>query len=386
MNSVILLVTDLNRGGAETQLVRIARALSDRGWRVTVVSLLSDGDLRVELEAAAIPVEALARSKAMALFMVPRLIRILRTEQPDALVSFMFHANVLGRLCGRVARVPVLISSIRNVDFGGRMRDWLEKITAHLDTATTTNSERVARSLVARGIVSQDKVRVIPNALPFDNLEVTEEARGAARAAGAVGPGEFLWLTVGHLHRQKDHRTLLEAFSRVALERSEARLWIVGEGPLRAELEALRESLLLQNRVRFLGLRHDVPQLLAAADAFVLSSAWEGSPNVVLEAMGAGRPVVATDVGGVSDLIEHEATGLLVSPCDPAGLAATMEHLMHISREERCGLARAAKRRVSRDHDLEAVVDRWERLLTPLIEPPDRGLSAAHGARNGPPC
>ena len=138
------------------------------------------------------------------------------------------------------------------------------------------------------------------------------------RAELAVADDEFLWLAVGRLVPQKDVPNLLDAFAKHHAAHPRSRLAIVGDGALRDEMVAHAASLGVGEAVAFLGIRRDVPQLMAAADVFVMSSAWEGLPNVVMEAMAAGLPVVSTNVGGVAELVEDPGTGALV-PASDAG-------------------------------------------------------------------
>ena len=133
---------------------------------------------------------------------------------------------------------------------------------------------------------------------------------------------------VGRLEPEKDHRTLLRAFQALIAHRQAARLLIVGDGSLRRELEAQCRALEIEGNVTFLGARADIPQVLAAFDVFVLSSVQEGVPLSVVEAMGAGKPVIATDVGGLRLLVRPNVNGLLVPPADPVALEAAMRELV----------------------------------------------------------
>jgi glycosyltransferase involved in cell wall biosynthesis len=176
---------------------------------------------------------------------------------------------------------------------------------------------------------------------------------------------KFVWLAVGRLAEAKDYPNLLRAFTAVP-ERGAA-LLIAGRGPLRASIEALASSLGLDDRVRFLGLRHDVPQLMNAADAYVMSSALEGMPLVLQEASATGLPVVATDVGGNGEVVVNDVSGFITPAKDPAALAQNMARVMSMSEENRRRMGLAGQRYVSSRFGIEHVLDLWEGIYEELM-------------------
>lgn len=361
---IVFLTTDLAYGGAETQLVYLATRLSYRGWSVRVVSMIPPEAYVKELEEAGITVESLNMRRG-----VPdpralcKLVAILRRERPLVLTSFMYHANLLGRIAGRIGRVPVVISSIRNENFGGPMRDRLMRLSDWLADATTINSHLAGEAVVQRGVVPATKLRIIPNGLDTDRFTWTPEIRVQVRKALGLQEECFLWLAVGRLEQQKDYPNLLAAFARVARERQNVLLYVAGQGSLREDLENQVRSMGMEGRVKFLGLRRDVPRLLAAADGFVLASAWEGLPNVVMEALAASIPVVATRVGGVPELVLDGKSGFTVPPKDPDALAQAMLRLMALPREIRFRMGQTGRAYVEAHYGLENVVNQWEKLF-----------------------
>jgi len=366
---IVFLITGLYHGGAEIQLVRLATLLTERGYCTTVISLLALGRHASELQRAGVEVESLEMTKGLgALSALARAIRLVRELRPDALVSFLFHANVLGRLVGRVTSIPVVISSIRNERFGGAWRERAIRATDFLADAVVVNSRAVGESLVRRRITSASHLQVVPNGIRVDEYIPNEQSRVTTRSQLGVAPDEFLWVAVGRLTPQKDYHTLLHAF-RYALDvRPKARLRIAGEGPLLGELNRLRCVQGLRGKCSFLSLRHDIPELLAAADALVLSSAWEGLPNVLMEAGAAEKPVVATDVGGVREIVVDGESGFVVSPGDPTELGMAMVRMMELSQDDRGRMGQRGHSHVARAFDLPCAVERWERVLHAVFE------------------
>jgi glycosyltransferase involved in cell wall biosynthesis len=368
-----LLITGLGQGGAETQLVALAQYLKSSGWDIEVVSLLPptshSPDTRqflADLERRDIPVWspgiASRRASVRGLW---ALLRHWRTRRPELLCTFMFHANVVGRVLGRLARVPVVVSSIRNERFGPRWRERLEAVTERLGDMTVVNSDAVGASLLARGVVRRGRYRTIPNGVDFVRFAPQPSLnRESTRTTLGIPHDAFLWLAVGRLYPHKDHTSLLRAVTLLRQRHPSVRLAIAGDGPLRESLRQQGQQMGLEDTIHWLGLRRDVPDLLEASDAFVLSSRWEGSPNVVLEALAAGVPVAATDVGGVRELVQHGRSGLLVQPGDVDALAATMEHLMEQSPEERRQMGRRGRQWVRQRHDTATVLEQWRHLLS----------------------
>lgn len=347
-------------------MMHLATGLAGRGWDVDALTLLPMGEYGETLEDRGIPVTPLGALAGVPDPRVPlRCVRFLRRRAPDAVVAFLFHATTMARLCVPLAGGAALVSSVRNERFGGRLRAAVQRLLRSLDDVTTVNSARVGRRLVERGVLEPGSVEVVRNAI--DLSAYGGEPPPDLRASLNVGPDRVLWLAVGHPHRQKGYEVLVEAWRRVAAEVPAAELRIAGEGAGRARLERRIRERGVTDTCRLLGFRDDVPELLAAADAFVMSSRWEGSPNAVMEAMASGLPVVATGVGGLPELLDGGKAGRLVPPEDPDRLAETMIEVTRASAGVRRQLGKRARQRVERRHGVERVLARWEEVLRRAI-------------------
>ncbi len=214
---MVLVTNGLGCGGAEAQLLRLARMLVARGDEVGILSILpvvecSEAD-GLDVPVATLDVGPFGRGARA----ISSGGRILGEWAPDTLISFVYQANVLGRISGRLAGVPTIVSSIRNEHFGGRTRDVVLRRTDTLATVTTTNSTRAAKSLIDRGVVPADRLVVVPNGLDTSLYRPDAATRReAVRASLGLGDDEFLWLSVGRLHDQKDHASLLRALARLS--------------------------------------------------------------------------------------------------------------------------------------------------------------------------
>lgn len=361
MIDVVFLCTSLGRGGAETQMVRIAGVLQRRGWSVAIATMIPYDVFEAEVRSKGIPLAVCGSGKSrLPLGTAFKLLSVLRTWRPGALVTFNFPADVAGRLCGHLAGCHHILATLRT----SRVKNWLRKRfyrwTEPLVHTTISNSQGAVDTLVGQGLLSPHKVVTIPNgmiAADFPHPAPREEVRAELE----VAEGTFLWMAVGNLRPAKDYPTLLAAVTQLASEVNRPFQFVVaGGGELQEELESQVRDRGLLGKVRFLGSRADVSRLLKAADAFVLSSAWEGMPNTVMEAMATGLTVVATDVGGVRELVVPGATGHIVPPGDPAALAGALAEVMHQDPERTAAQGQAGRTRILEHFDIERVVDRWE--------------------------
>jgi glycosyltransferase involved in cell wall biosynthesis len=210
-----------------------------------------------------------------------------------------------------------------------------------------------------------EKIVIIPNGIATPSVPTTASAHGRAQAL-SVNADDKVVGTITRLVWKRGHEELLRAAALVARAEPAAKLLVVGDGPLRRSLEDQALSLGLNGGVRFLGAVPQAARLLPHFDVFVLSSVWEGMSNGLLEAMAAGRPVVATRVGGNPEVVVDGESGLLVPPKDPQALADAVLRLLR-DRELAGRLGEAARRRVASEFTLEQMVQRLETLYDDLL-------------------
>jgi glycosyltransferase involved in cell wall biosynthesis len=316
-------------GGAENAMLMLLESLDREAWRPTL--LLEDApgveSMRARAEAVGVPVRMVAPLPLglAGARRVPGLARLLRRERPE-----VFHAHMSspvaakwGLAAAALARVPAVVGTVQVISqyFPDRSTRWQLRLLAGRVDRYLAVSRAIGAELVERYRWPAAKVEVVHNAVEVERFGV-EAPPGLREELGAVG--RPLVLTCARLSDQKGHPVLLEA----AAEVPEAVFALAGEGPERARLEVLAERLGVAERVRFLGRRDDVPELLAAADVFALPSLYEGTSLAVLEAMAASRAVVSSAIGGTEELIEDGRNGLLVPPSDPGALAAALRRLL----------------------------------------------------------
>lgn len=359
---IVLLTTSMARGGAETQVALLAVELSRRGWPVHVVSMIEPSAFQAELSDGGVALHSLGMQPGRADLMgAARLGSILRKVRPLALHSHLFHANLMGRLARLAFPLPRVISTIHSLAESSRetsdtlWRDRLYRMTDPLADCTVAVCQAAADRHAKARAVSPKKLRVIPNGVDTNKFRPDESQRAVKRVEMGVTE-EFVWLAAGRLMWKKDYPTLLRAAAR----QPGCQLWIAGSGPLEAELRRMADVLGVY--ARFLGEREDLPDLMRAADGYVLSSVVEGLPMVLLEAASSGVPLASTDVGGACEVVRESETGFL-APCgDDEALARAMAKVSGMAPEARRRMGMAARALAVERFGMEAVTTKWEAL------------------------
>ncbi len=382
---VRFVLNGLGVSGKVKALVDLA-VLLDRRFQPAIWCLDERGVMAVEAEEAGVPVELLGRKPRLDPALMLRMARRLRDERVAVVHAInppaMLYAGVASRLAGVPAIVGALsafacLTSETAGDMGGerqaltsatlsnRMRN---RVAARLVHRTVVVSDGLGQAFARFNGIRRDRFTTVGYAVDVQAFAPRSRSadRDRIRRQLGAGPEDCLIGTVAQLIPRKDLGTLLKAFVRLTADHPAALLAIAGDGPLRAELEARVEDLGIAGRVRLLGHRRDVPGLLAALDVFALSSAFEPFGLVVLEAMAAGLPILATEVGEMPTILGHGKRGLLVPPGDPAALAHAMARLLD-DRDFARGLAAAGGEYVREHHSIERMVNSYERLYDELL-------------------
>ncbi len=365
---ILFLSTSMGMGGADKLLLCAAQELRARGHEVRIVSLTALGPMGLEARTLGVPTESLEMRRG---FPDPRglarLARRVRAWKPDVLHSHMIHANLMARALRLFVPVPALVSTIHNIYEGGPLWMAAYRLTNRIVDQMTIVSQAAFDRFVGERIVPRKLLRVLPNGVDTELFRnVPPGARQSLRRSLEIDC-EFAWLAVGRFETSKDYPNMLRAFTLVHQRHPRAVLLLVGRGSLQPETETLSRSLGLGSAVRFLGVRNDVPEIMSAADGYVMSSAWEGMPIVLLEATAAGLPIVATRVGGNHEVVREEDGGILVPPRDSAALGKAMLGLMELPEEERSSIGGRGREHVRNTYSLSRNVDGWENLYNEVL-------------------
>ena len=351
-------------GGAERLAAVVAMKLDPARFEsVLCASRQTDEPLLDrELEEAGIGVLALGRRSTLDLLAWRPLVSLLR-DGVDVVHAHMFGSNVWGTVLGRLSGVPVVVAHEHTWSFQGRpLRRFLDRelVARWADVFVAVSGEDRRKMIEVEG-VDPAKIRLIPNGIP-------SPANGAVadvRAELGIEPGAPVLGVVCELRAQKALEVLFEAAALLLAEFPTLKVLVAGDGPERARLEEAARRLGVADTVLFLGIRRDVPAVLAAVDVAVLSSDYEGSPLSVMEYMAAAKPVVSTRVGGVPELVQEDVHGLLVEPRDPEALAEAVARLLRDPALAK-RLGAEGRKRQQREFSLEAMVGRIEDLYEEL--------------------
>jgi glycosyltransferase involved in cell wall biosynthesis len=351
-------IDNLSWGGAQKMQITLARAMRERNVRLKVITLRNSphAPYTADLQALGVPVVTFPGHGLKDVARIGRIVRFLHRERFDVLHTHLGYANVIGTLAGRLVGLPV-IGSLRSAGF--EHRDKVPYLWALETWALRYGVQRVMAvgHLVAE--VHRERLRgklidVIPNAVAIVP-PLPEAERNSLRAEMTGDPTRPLLISVGRLSPAKGYPDLLTAFATLRKTHPSAALVIVGGGSLRPELESRIADLSLEGHAILLGPREDVPRLLAASDIYVSSSHWEGLPVSVLEAMGAGLPIVATQVGDIPNVVVA-GTGQIVPPHEPMLLARVLGGLLD-NPAQRNALGAAARAHILQNHSLSAWAD-----------------------------
>jgi glycosyltransferase involved in cell wall biosynthesis len=372
---IVYLLTSLGVGGAEKQALAVAERMASRGHAVRIMVLMPRLDEEWPTDLPTIHLDV-RKSPGSAFKGFLRGRALLREFRPDLVHSHCFHSNIVGRLLRLFGPTRffdpsfVVLSTVHNIYEGGWSRMAAYRFTDGLSSRTVAVSHAAAERFIRLNAVPRGKCTVILNGIDVAGFVPSAERREQMRAEMgiAIGSETFIWLAVGRIAPAKDYPNLLRAFAAaVRTERSDAQLWVAGDarGDQKTALQTLVKDLQIDAAVRWLGLRRDMPALFNAADALVSSSAWEGMPLAVGEAMAMAKPVVVTDVGGVRELVGD--AGAVVPAKNSRALANAMLETMQQSTESLAANGRTARERILRNFSIDATADTWEALYIELL-------------------
>ena len=305
-------INNLNLGGAEKLLLATIKKLNREKYDVTVFSMLAGDQLLQDFQESGAKIICLGMKNKRDLTGFWKLYRAFKSNKTQIVHTHLLEADIWGRFAALLAKVPVIVSTQHSVDawkkhpqrMRAKMRLWLNKIATRHSTGVIAVSETVKEFLIKYENICPEKIYVLKNGIEINN-NIKALSSENDRALKTIG-------SMGRLFEEKGFEYLLRAFQQVRARKPKISLVIAGDGPLRASLKKLAQDLNISDNVTFLGNITDIAAFLKRIDVFVLSSIQEGIPLALLEAMAAVKPVIATTVGGIPEVIEHGTDGMLV--------------------------------------------------------------------------
>ncbi|MBP1731786.1 MAG: glycosyltransferase, WbnK-like family [Deltaproteobacteria bacterium] len=358
-------------GGAEKQLYLLATKLDPERFRTVVVQLISS-------EASEVTVGRFGTAELLhfptrrfyspyGVRQVNRIARLARERSVDIIHTFFEKAEVMGWIAKRLSGVPFWVTSRRDLGFKRKKSyDRIFKFASKDCTLCIANCQAIKDRVIEQEGLIPKKVAVIHNGLDVAQFRSSLNGGAFRKEIGADDNAPLIGMVANLNFQIKGHQYFIEAAEMVLEEIPGARFVLVGDGQLRRNYEEMARSLGLQRSVNFLGKRSDVAEILTQLDVSVLCSTSEGFSNVILESMAAGKPVVTTNVGGNSELVDNGVTGYVVPPADPSSLADALLKLLRAPDRARA-MGSAARAKAENGFTVEAMVERHDQLYQSLL-------------------
>ena len=373
---ILYFIEALGIGGTERQLVELLKHLDREKYQPIVACLHREGPFLQDILNLKVQVIQFGLGggviRVVGLKWLFQLGQFLRRERISIVHTYLLHPNFLGMLAASMAGTPVKIMSERIVNYFENERyqgirfKVADYIAQRLADVIIVNAEAIKEYMIEQHGTPRSKIKVVYNGVDLKTFDVDTDVEARRSELGLSLTAPVLGI-VASLQPKKDHYTFFEALRIVAAKVPTMQALIIGDGPLRDRLQNRVNEIALSPNVRFLGIRSDVPFLLPLLDVMTLSSIREGFPNAISEAMAARKPVVATDVGGVTELMVDGTTGLVVPPRNPAALAQAMLSLLG-NEEKAREMGRAARKRVEDHFSVSRMVVETEQLYEELLE------------------
>lgn len=354
---LLFVITGLGMGGAENQVVNLADKLSNKGYDVCISYILE-------------PEIVIPKSKNIKLIWLGgdktlsgmikayfNLVKLIKTFKPSIVHSHMFHANIITRFTKILTNIPKLICTAHNKNEGGKIRMFLYRCTNFLGDFFTNVSQEAVQTFEEKNAVKKNQMIAMHNGIDTNKFLFNQESRDILRKELKI-ENKKVFISIGRFDEAKDYPNLLNAFSIFYKKYKDIHLLIIGDGNLKTSIESMIINLNIEESVTLLGIRKDVEKFLSASDIFVLSSAWEGFGLVVAEAMACERIVVATDCGGVREVIDN--CGFLIEPKNSEFLAETMQKAYFLNEKSAINIGNKARKRILEKYSLDNVVSLWE--------------------------
>lgn len=352
---VCLIIPTLDQGGAEKQISLLARGLDRNEFEAIVIVLTRTGPREQELLDSGISVHHINKRSKLDPFAWLRLRKLLKQLKPDIVHTWLFAANAYGRTAALSARVPVILGSERSVDpWKNALQFWIDRFLLKRTQGLTANSQGTIDFYQQHGLDS-NRFQLIPNGI--EPITPSRLNRTEACQKMGVSTERKIIISVGRLWAQKGYKDLLWAVELLRVMREDVCYVIIGDGPDRERLELYRDNIRGASQIFFLGHRTDVSDLLPHCDILWNGSLYEGQSNVIMEAMQSGVAVIASDIPGNRELVQHQRTGLLY-PLGNVNDLTRLTHTLLNDDSRRKAMTDNAKQQIQTEHSVEQMIAR----------------------------
>ena len=353
--NIIYVITGLGIGGAETQVCNLADEFSKLGNQVTIIYLT--GEKVVTPSNSDVNIIALNMDKSiLCVFKAfSKLVKLIKIIKPDVVHTHMVHANLFTRIARIFSSIPLLISTAHNSNEGGKLRMLTYRFTDKLADITTNVGQESVNAFIKAKAAPENRIISMPNGINIDLFKASSDIKNDVRAKLQLKHNQKMVVAVGRNDVQKDYPNMLNAISLLPSNEN-FKLFIVG-----LDVEELQPEIVklgVSNNIELLGLRKDVDQLMAAADILLMSSAWEGLPIVIGEAMASECNIVTTDAGGCKEWLTHSEAPVPVK--NSQALADALQSKLTLNDEDLTTIGKANRNHIVQQFSLAGIVAKWD--------------------------
>ena len=361
-------------GGAETQLLRIIPYLKLHDWDIRLITIKDKNEFREELGKSGVASSSLGYSSGFLAFAgnVRKLVAEINECKSRTRVIIHSHivsSNLFSRfLTFFLKGKPVVVNTVHNINEGSSLRYLMYKLTKNRADFVSAMSQAAIEVHRKKRVSRTDRLHLVHNGIDLNYFQKNVQVRDNMREEFKVND-DFVWLAVGILSPQKNFTNLLKAWKLlVQMPDRNLRLYIVGEGVEKDHLQKYIQEHGLGDSVRLLGRRNDVQHLMNMADGYVMSSDWEGFPMVLLESAATQLPIVATDVGGNSEIVRNGISGYICPPGNEHALTESMKKMVELPVEELEKMGRAGRKHVQENFSVESIASKWNDIYESLLQ------------------
>lgn len=359
-------------GGAEKQLSLLATSLNPSIFKPIIVQLSANDSLPVKNghigTARTFHFPTKKFYSLHGLNQIRKLVNLAKVEQVNIIHTFFEKSEIMGWLVKRLAGIPVWVTSRRDLGFKRKeIYNRIFRLSSQDCNKCVANCNAVKEQTLQKERLPEEKVEVIYNGMDFSPYQKSYNGNAFRKAIGIDNQNSLVGMIANFNFEIKGHQFFIEAAKRISEQVSNVEFILVGDGALRQRFEKLAEELGIRQKIHFLGRRSDIPVILSSLNVSVLCSTNEGFSNVILESMAAGKPVVATKVGGSPEMVTDGVTGYLVPPADSNSLAKAIIDLLHEpNKAEEMG--KEGRKIVQEKFTVEAMAKQYEKLYKELIQ------------------
>ena len=353
--NIVYVITGLGMGGAETQVCNLADEFSILGNKVSIIYLTGEkvvtpSNSNVNIIALNMDKSILSFSKAFS-----KLVKLIKTIKPDVVHTHMVHANLFTRISRVFSSIPLLISTAHNSNEGGKLRMLTYRFTDKLADITTNVGQESVNAFIKAKAAPKNRIISMPNGINIERFKASSDIKNNVRVKLKLKHHQKMVVAVGRNDVQKDYPNMLNAISLLP-SKENFKLFIVGLDVEKLQPEILKLG--ISNNVELLGLRKDVDQLMAAADILLMSSAWEGLPIVIGEAMASECNIVTTDAGGCKEWLTRSEAPVPVK--NSQALADALQSKLALSDEDLIIIGKANRNHIVQQFSLAGIVAKWD--------------------------